>query len=100
MLQCGSPPRRHRAGEITRRAIAAGTVALVLLVIGAAAGIGFWRRHPPHPTPTAAGPPARPPALPDKPSIAVLPFANLSGDPAQDYLADGLTDNIIDALAQ
>jgi TolB-like protein len=38
--------------------------------------------------------------LPDKPSIAVLPFANLSGDPAQDYLADGLTDNLLDALAQ
>jgi TolB-like protein len=30
----------------------------------------------------------------------VLPFANLSGDPAQDYLADGLTDNLVDALAQ
>ena len=41
-----------------------------------------------------------PPTLPDKPSIAVLPFANLSGDPAQDYLADGLTDNLLDALAQ
>ena len=47
-----------------------------------------------------AGAPATPPALPDKPSIAVLPFANLSGDPAQDYLADGLTDNLLDALAQ
>ena len=28
--------------------------------------------------------------LPEKPSIAILPFANLSGDPAQDYLAEGL----------
>src|SRR5215471_12213642 len=53
-----------------------------------------------HPAPTAAGAPAAPPALPDKPSIAVLPFANLSGEPAQDYLADGLTDNLLDALAQ
>jgi TolB-like protein len=40
------------------------------------------------------------PTLLDKPSIAVLPFANLSGDPGQDYLADALTDNLVDALAQ
>jgi adenylate cyclase len=50
--------------------------------------------------PHAAGAPAAPPALPDKPSIAVLPFAKLSGDPGQDYLTDGLTDNLLDALAQ
>ena len=41
-----------------------------------------------------------PPTLPDKPSIAVLPFANLSGDPAQEFFADGLTENLLDALAQ
>ena len=36
----------------------------------------------------------------DKPSIAVLPFSNLSGDPAQDYLAEGVADDILTALAQ
>jgi TolB-like protein/Flp pilus assembly protein TadD len=39
-------------------------------------------------------------ALPDKPSIAVLPFKNISGDPEQDYFADGIVDEIITALSR
>jgi len=38
--------------------------------------------------------------LPDKPSIAVLPFANLSGDPEQEYFADGMVEEIITALSR
>jgi adenylate cyclase len=38
--------------------------------------------------------------LPDKPSIAVLPFQNLSGDPEQDYFADGMVEEIITALSR
>ena len=38
--------------------------------------------------------------LPDKPSIAVLPFDNLSGDAGQGHVADGLTEGIITALSQ
>ena len=40
------------------------------------------------------------PPLPDKPSIAVLPFANLSGDPEQEYFADGMVEEIITALSR
>jgi TolB-like protein/Tfp pilus assembly protein PilF len=39
-------------------------------------------------------------ALPDKPSIAVLPFQNMSGDPEQEYFADGMVDDIITALSR
>ncbi|MDH0301781.1 MULTISPECIES: winged helix-turn-helix domain-containing protein [unclassified Pseudomonas] len=39
-------------------------------------------------------------ALPDKPSITVLPFQNLSGDPEQDYFADGIVEDIIAALSR
>ena len=40
------------------------------------------------------------PVVPDKPSIAVLPFANLSGDPRQEYFADGLVEDLITALSR
>jgi len=50
------------------------------------------------PEPQVAPPAALP--LPDKPSIAVLPFANMSGDPEQDYFADGMVEEIITALSR
>jgi TolB-like protein len=40
------------------------------------------------------------PPLPDKPSIAVLPFANMSGDPEQEYFTDGITEDLITALSR
>jgi adenylate cyclase len=40
------------------------------------------------------------PPLPDKPSIAVMPFQNLSGDPEQEYFADGMVEEIITALSR
>jgi adenylate cyclase len=48
----------------------------------------------------AAAPGKAPLPLPDKPSIAVLPFANMSGDPEQEYFADGMVEEIITALSR
>jgi adenylate cyclase len=52
---------------------------------------------------SAASQPISPPAalpLPEKPSIAVLPFANLSGDPEQEYFVDGMVEEIITVLSR
>ncbi len=47
-----------------------------------------------------ARPADAPPSLPDKPSIAVLPFGNMSGDAEQEYFSDGITEDIITALSR
>src|SRR5262249_45639836 len=49
---------------------------------------------------TPVEPPSPVLALPDKPSIAVLPFSNLSGDPKEDYFCDGITEDIITELSR
>jgi adenylate cyclase len=66
--------------------------------------IRAYRVNAPGETPEAAS--ARvvetesPPPLPDKPSIAVLPFQNMSGDPEQEYFADGMVEEITTALSR
>jgi adenylate cyclase len=58
------------------------------------AGEGAERRR------REAGEGSPPLPLPDKPSIAVLPFANMSGDPEQEYFVDGMVEEIITALSR
>ncbi len=62
-------------------------VASIADLIGAGGGKAALLEDPPLP-------------LPSKPSIAVLPFANLSGDPEQDYFADGMVVEIVEALSR
>jgi adenylate cyclase len=86
-------PRRYWRGgvlSLTGLAIIVGTIVLVQHV----------SLKPPRTS--ASIPPAQSPALalPDKPSIAVLPFANLSGDPQQEYFSDGITDDLVTDLSR
>ncbi len=90
-----APPRQGRG-----RAFAVGTVAL-----GGLALVAGLLAVPPGVSCHVAGiacapPPAAATAVIAKNSIAVLPLANLSGDPAQEYFSDGLTDELIDGLAR
>jgi TolB-like protein/DNA-binding SARP family transcriptional activator/Tfp pilus assembly protein PilF len=90
-------PQRARHWPRPRRATSAGAAAIVML-IGALAwvlyekgvgGVGEARSYQ-----------AAPWSVPSEPSIAVLPFANLSGDPEQAYFADGITRDIITDLSK
>lgn len=83
------PPRRRRAV-----AVVAGLAAL-LVVVGS---LIYW--HPWQPGAGARWAGHSNLALPDKPSIVVLPFANMSDDPEQEYFADGMTDDLITDLSK
>jgi adenylate cyclase len=88
----------------TRRYVRRGILSIVGLALIAATVVLVIVQHlslrPP--TPSASIPSAPPPALPlpDKPSIAVLPFTNMSGDRDQEYFSDGITDDLITALSR
>ncbi len=75
---------------------AAGAVAAVLLL--AAAGLAWWQPWAPDMEPARPEHMAYP--LPDKPSIAVLPFTNMSDDSSQDYFTDGMTEDLITDLSK
>jgi adenylate cyclase len=75
----------------------AAMAAMVVLILGAVAVWNFYFRLPSI-EPASVDKMAFP--LPDKPSIAVLPFVNMSDDPQQEYFVDGITNDIITALSE
>ena len=101
------PGRAHHRTVWTRQRWQAAAASVALLLVFGQAVHGtrcdHRRRHRTRPLrkadwPAAQDKPALP--LPDKPSIVVLPFTNLSGDPEQEYFADAITEDIITGLAR
>ncbi|ACP21505.1 probable adenylate class-3/4/guanylyl cyclase (plasmid) [Sinorhizobium fredii NGR234] len=97
LLPCETPVGSTKTA-VRRRRRRFGVLAACAAVFAVAAGLIWWQ--PWRQTTQTASIARAELALPDKPSIAVLPFANVSDDPRQEYFADGMTDALVTELAQ
>ncbi|MDA9983385.1 hypothetical protein N9H39_11845, partial [Gammaproteobacteria bacterium] len=91
------PPEKTQQRKASNTLGVSVAVAAIVLVI--AGGVTFWfQPWAPEEEPVSVENMAFP--LPDKPSIAVLPFTNMSDDPDQEYFAEGITEDIITGLSK
>jgi adenylate cyclase len=89
-------PEEKKSAQVWRIPIFVGAAVVLVLVFA----VGVWQFYVRRPSVEPASVVKMAYPLPDKPSIAVLSFDNLSGDPNQDYISDGITANIISALSK
>jgi adenylate cyclase len=111
---------RQKAQGARRKLIALGALSAAVVAVVVVLLWPITRPTPPQPPPAASPPPTTPPSpavqpsasveksapkkttssLPDVPSLAVMPFVNMSEDPKQEFLCDGMTEQIITALSK
>ena len=75
-------------------------VIVAALLLAGLAGVAFWQFGLKRPAEVASATDDPVYAMPNGPSIAVLPFTNMNGDPKEDYFSDGLSEDIITELAR
>jgi TolB-like protein/Tfp pilus assembly protein PilF len=85
---------KETLGRKWRKIALSSAVVIVVVVV-----LGVWQFYMRRPSVEPASVEKMAFPLPEKPSIAVLPFDNMSGDPEKDYIADGFTENIITGLS-
>ncbi|MCA1501323.1 adenylate/guanylate cyclase domain-containing protein [Bradyrhizobium sp. NBAIM14] len=91
-------PTAHDGASQRARSIALAAIAVASLVLASAGGAVWWMGAQQRGGVQNAGDST--PVRSDKPSVAVLPFSNLSDDKAQEYFSDGITDDVINELSK
>jgi adenylate cyclase len=89
-------PVYEKPAPIRRMSILAGAVAVLLLAVA----VGIWQFYARRPTEEPASLEKMVFSLPEKPSIVVLPFVNMSGEQKQEYISNGITETLITSLSK